>query len=102
MYAILRLNSFDSDKLAASSERLEEFDKVHAAQPGYIGSVVVDLGAGRRFALNLWESEQRSAAALSTLGPEVARLLAPLMSSPSELIGVGTVISSDLVPSTHP
>ena len=70
MYAILRLNSFDPDKLATSSERLEEFDKVHAAQPGYVGSVVVDLGAGRRFALNLWESEQRSSAALSTLGPE--------------------------------
>jgi len=100
MYAMLRLNSFDRDKLAASGERLEEFDKVHAAQPGYVGSVVVDPGDGRRFALNLWESEEHSAAALSVLGPEVGRLLSPLMSSPSELIGVGTVISSDLAPST--
>jgi hypothetical protein len=62
MYAVLRLNSFDPDKLAASGERLGEFDKVHAAQPGYIGSVVVDLGEGRRFVLNLWESEEHSAA----------------------------------------
>jgi hypothetical protein len=99
MYAVLRLNSFDPDKLAASGERLEEFDKVHAAQPGYIGSVVVDLGKGRRFVLNLWESKEHSAAALSVLGPEVGRLLSPLMSSPSEFIGVGNVISSDLVPS---
>jgi hypothetical protein len=53
MYAVLRLNSFDPAKLAASGERLEEFDRVHAAQPGYVGSVVVDLGESRRFALNL-------------------------------------------------
>ena len=100
MYAVLRLNSFDPAKLAASREQLEEFDRVHAAQPGYVGSVVVDLGESRRFALNLWESEQHSAAALSVLGPEVQRLLVPLLSSRSELIGVGNVISSDLAPST--
>jgi len=100
MYAVLRLNSFDPAKLAASREELEEFDRVHAAQPGYVGSVVVDLGESRRFALNLWESEQHSAAAFSVLGPEVQRLLVPLLSSPSKLIGVGTVISSDLAPST--
>jgi hypothetical protein len=99
MYAVLWLNSFDPDKLAASGERLEEFDKLHAAQPGYIGSVVVDLGEGRRFVLNLWESKEHSAAALSVLGPEVGRLQSPLMSSPSQFIGVGNVISSDLVPS---
>jgi hypothetical protein len=36
---------------------------------------------------------------LSVLGPEVGRLLSPLMSCASEFIGVGNVISSDLVPS---
>jgi hypothetical protein len=100
MYAVLRLNSFDPAKLAASGEKLEEFDRVHAAQPGYVGSVVVDLGESRRFVLNLWESEQHSTSALSVLGSEVQRLLVPLLSSPSELIGVGTVLSSDLAPST--
>jgi hypothetical protein len=97
MYAVLRLNSFDPAKLAVSADLLEEFDKIHAAQPGYVGSVVVDLGAGRRFALNLWESEQHSAAALGVLGPEVGRLLGPLMAAPSQLIGVGRVLTSDLV-----
>lgn len=101
MYAVLRLNSFDPHKLATERERLEEFDKVHAAQPGYVGSVVVDLGQGRRCVLNLWETEEHSKAALSVLAPEVGRLLNPLMSSPSELIGAGTVISSDLHVSTH-
>lgn len=99
MYAVLRLNSFDEGKLAGASEKLDAFDEIHSAQPGYVGSVVVDLGGGRRFALNLWESEEHSTAALSVLGPEVGRLLGPLMSGPSELIGVGTVISSDLMPS---
>jgi hypothetical protein len=50
--------------------------------------------------LNLWESEEDSAAALSVVGPEVGRLLEPLMSHPSELVGAGTVISTDLVPSS--
>ncbi len=98
MYAVLRINTFDPNKLAESSDKLEEFDQVHSAQAGYVGSIVVELGVGRRFALNLWESEVHSAAALAVLGPEVGRLLGPLMSGPSELLGVGTVISSDLAP----
>jgi len=99
MYAVARLNSFDPNKLAASGDGLEQFDQTHRAQPGYVGTVVVDLQAGRRLVLNLWESEEHSSAALSFLGPEVGRVLNPLMSDPSELIGVGTVIFTDLVPS---
>jgi hypothetical protein len=38
-----RVELLRPDKLAASGQRLEVFDKVHAAQPGYIGSVLVDL-----------------------------------------------------------
>lgn len=71
------------------------------AEPSsYVGSVVVDIGGGRYFALNLWESAEHSAAALLVLGPEIGRLLGPLTAKPSELIGAGTVISSDLAPST--
>ena len=99
MYAIVRLNSFDPVKLDASPA-LEQFDQIHRRQPGYVGSIVVDLQAGRRLVLNLWESEEHSAAALSVVGPEVDRLLEPLMSHPSELIGAGTVLSTDLTPSS--
>jgi hypothetical protein len=99
MYAVVRLNSFDPIKLAASPA-LEQFDQIHRAQPGYVGTIVVDLQAGRRLVLNLWESEEHSTAALSIVGPEVGRLLEPLMTHPSELVGAGTVISTDLVPST--
>ena len=98
MFAIVRLNSFDQIKLAASPA-LEQFDQIHRTQPGYVGTIVVDLQAGRRLMLNLWESEEYSAAALSVLGPEVGRLLEPLMSHPSELVSAGPVISTDLVAS---
>ncbi|GAB2635146.1 hypothetical protein [Kribbella swartbergensis] len=96
MYAVLRLNSFDQDKLAVSSAQVEEFDRIHAAQPGYEGSIVVDLGAGRRFMINLWHSEEDSKAAFSRLVPEVDRLLTPLMAAPSEFVGAGPVSSLDL------
>ncbi len=99
MYAVVRVNSFDSDKLAASAGSLEQFEKAHSAQPGYVGTVVVDLQASRRLVVNLWESQQHSTAALSVLGPDVGRLLNPLMSNPSDLVGVGTVIYTDLIPS---
>src|SRR5215813_7383194 len=98
MYAIARLNSFEPDKLADSADSLQQFDEAHAAQPGYLGSIVIDLHHGRRLVLNLWQSEAHSAAALSTLGPEVRRPLGPLMSKPSELLGAGTVVSTDLIP----
>ena len=43
--------------------------------------------------------QAHSAAALSVLGPEAARVLKPLMSKPSEVIATGRVISADLIPS---
>jgi hypothetical protein len=81
MYAVLRLNSFDPDKLATAADRLAEFDGVHAPP---VGSVVVDLGAGRRFALNLWESEQaqRGCAARARAGGWTATRSADVGSLP--------------------
>ncbi|HKU11103.1 MAG TPA: hypothetical protein VJQ61_07730 [Sinomonas sp.] len=95
MYAVARVNSFDETKLAQAGESLREFDELHAAQPGFLGSITADLGGGRRLVLNVWRSPEDAEAGLSVLGPEVGRLLAPLMSAPSELIGNGTIISSD-------
>jgi hypothetical protein len=57
MYAVVRLNSFEANKLAGSADSLKQFDQAHAAQPGYVGSIVVDLQDGRRLVLNLWDSE---------------------------------------------
>jgi hypothetical protein len=99
MYAVVRLNTFEPNKLAGSADSLRQFDEAHAAQPGYAGNIVVDLQDGRRLVINLWGSEAHSAAALSVLGPEAARILSPLMSKPSELLAAGPVISIDLTPS---
>ncbi len=93
MYAVLRINPYDEEKVAASAHRLEEFDRIHAAQPGFAGSVVVDLSGGRRFVVNLWESEEHGRAALARLRPEVDRLVLPLLSAPSEFVGAGPVIA---------
>lgn len=96
MYAVLRINTFDPTKMEAAGESLAEFDRLHSSQPGYVGSVVVDLGGNRRFALNLWESLDASRAAFGALVPEVDRLLGPLMGAESEYLGSGSVLSSDL------
>lgn len=77
MYAVVRLNPFEANKLANSADSLKQFDQAHAAQPGYVGSIVVDLQGGRRLVLNLWDSEAHSATALSVLGPEAARSSTP-------------------------
>lgn len=99
MYAVLRINTFDTAKLAASTAQLEEFDRIHASQPGYAGNITVDLGGGRRMVVNLWKSEEDGQAAFAHLRPEVDRLLTPLMSAASEFLGAGPVVAVDL-PST--
>ena len=99
MYAVARLNSFDPEKLAAASDAVDQFDRARRTQPGYVGTVIIDLQAGRRLVLNRWDSAEHSAAALSALGPPVGPVLNPLMSDPSELIGVDTVTCTDLIPS---
>lgn len=94
MQAVLRVNSFDPGKLASADRQLDEFDKIHARQPGFLGSMTVDLGEGRRFVLNLWNSEDDRLAGLTALGPAVERLVNPLLAEPSRLTGVGPVSSA--------
>lgn len=96
MQAVVRQGSYDPDALAASGELMEEFERVHAAQPGYAGNVVVDLGDGERILVTLWDSEQHAAEARPVLGPVVQTLLGPLERAPSQLLGAGPVIRSDL------
>jgi hypothetical protein len=91
MFAIARINSFDQDKLNGAKAELDEFARRHAGQPGYAGSLTVALDDGRHLTVNLWHSEQQAAAALSTLASEVRRVLEPLMTSPSKLLGTGPV-----------
>ena len=71
MYAVVRLNSFDPINLAGSAA-LEQFDQIHRTQPGYVGTIVVDLQAGRRLVLNLWESERTARQRYRSWGPKGA------------------------------
>jgi hypothetical protein len=96
MYAIVRINTFDESKSREATTDLNRFQQRHAAQSGYAGSLTVDLGGGRRLVVNLWETEHDATAGLSALRPEVERVLQPLMAAPSQLIGVGAVVATDL------
>ena len=71
MFAIVRLNSFDPIKLAASPA-LEQFDRIHRSQPGYVGTIVVDLQAGRRLVLNLWRVRITARQRCQSWGPRSA------------------------------
>jgi hypothetical protein len=45
---LARIDSFDEHKLAAATAELRELARLHASQPGYTGSVTVQLGEGRQ------------------------------------------------------
>jgi len=95
MYAIVRQYAYDAAKHAAVGQALSDAQALHAGQPGYAGSVVIDDGQ-RMTAVNLWETEEAAAAGRSAIGEQVQRLLEPPMAGASELIAVGEVVASDL------
>lgn len=95
MYAILRQYTYDPAKLSEADEALAAVQGLHQAQPGYAGSIVVD--DGQRFtAVNLWQTEHDAAAGRGAIGAQVRRLLEPVMTTPSQLLGAGEVVASDL------
>ena len=96
MYAVVREASYDSKKRADSSEQIEEFARIRAQQPGYLGAVTVDTGNGRTLSVVLWESKEQQEAAGAKLTPEAERLMGPLWTTPARIIGSGNVVYDDL------
>jgi hypothetical protein len=96
MYAIVRDNAYDTTKLAEGQAQLAEFQVLHSQQPGYRGSLTVDIGNGRHIIVNLWEGEEYAGSALPVMVPIVQRLVEPLLSKPSQLIGTGLVVMNDI------
>ncbi len=97
MYAVVRELRYDAAKLSGASGQLEEFQRLHASQPGYIGSLSVEAGQGRRVVVNLWQSEAQAFAGRAALEPAVRRLVEPLLAAPAQLLGAGPVVDNDLV-----
>ena len=97
MYGIVRESTYDPDALARGKHRIDEFQALHANQPGYAGTVVVELSPGRWLTVNLWNREEDARAAFPVMVPVVQRLLEPMMTQPSELIGAGRVVLTDIM-----
>lgn len=102
-YAVVRRNRFsrsadiaDDGPVVAAEGDLEEFGRIHAAQPGYHGNLALDAGDGSQLILTIWASAQHAAEARVALGPAVQRLLSPGMAEPSELLAAGEVTSTDI------
>jgi len=79
-----------------SAKEMAEFNAHHAAQPGYNGNIVIDLSNGHMLIVTLWETEKQAHVARIALEPEIQRLLVPLMTRPSQLVGAGPVVVADL------
>lgn len=94
-YAVVRRTHYDPATIAESAA-LAEFQRIHAAQPGYQGSVLIDAGEGARVTVTLWQSQQHAAAGRAALEPTIRRLLDPLMTEPAELVALGPLLSGDL------
>ena len=92
MHAILREATYATDTPVHESREFKEFQALHARQPGYVGSYVIDAGDGRLFTVTLWESPTHAAAARAVLEPVVRRVLHPLMNAPSRLLATGPVV----------
>jgi hypothetical protein len=96
MFATVREGTYDPEQLGQGQPQLEEFAALRARQPGDAGSLTVDAGGGRTFTLALWESEAQAAAARAVLEPEAQRLMGPLWTVPTRVLGRGAVLRTDL------
>ena|ERR1051326_979793 len=96
MYAIVRDSQFDPRKFGQGREQLDRFQSLHAGQPGYAGTLLVDAGDGRVLIVTMWEDEQLAIAGRDVLGPQVQQLLGPLMTRESRIVGYGPVLATDL------
>ena len=92
MYAVIREGAFQGATGGQPDAARAAFAALRARQPGFAGSLTVDLGAGKRAIVTLWEDERASVAARGTLEPEAAKLAG----GPSRVVYQGEVVADDL------
>jgi hypothetical protein len=74
------------------SESLRKFNEVHWQQPGFLGSLSVEIDHGEAVIVNFWSDRQSAEAALPRMVPVVERVLEPIFASESQLLGSGGVM----------
>ncbi len=97
MYVVVRELRYDPAKLSSAAGQLAEFQQLHASQPGYLGSLTVEAGLGRRIVVNVWQTEAQAFAGREALEPAVRRLIEPLLTAPAALLGAGPLLDNDLI-----
>jgi heme-degrading monooxygenase HmoA len=95
MCAIVRRYACDPAAITSAGQALAAAQELQTTQPGYAGSIVVDDGQ-HFIAVNLWQSEHDAVAGRAAIGMQVQRLLEPLTATPSQLLGAGEVVATDL------
>lgn len=96
MHAVVRETRYAPGQPIYETEEFQEFQREHAKLPGYKGTVVVDVGAGRFVTMTLWESADEMKAAQGAMDAVVGRTINPLMTTPAKLVGTGPVVVDDL------
>lgn len=96
MYTVVRETTYPADKPLAERPEFKAFQDAHAAQAGYRGTIVTHLGNGRHVTLTLWDTAEHMNAARDAIGPAVKRLIEPIMSAPTQLVGTGEVAYTDI------
>jgi hypothetical protein len=96
VYAIVRKNTYDPAKLDSGREQLAKFDELHAQQPGFRGTITVDVGDTSKVLINLWDSREAAKAGLTQMRPLAESLLQPLLPTESVLIGEGNVVDEEV------
>jgi len=92
VYAIVRKNTYDPVKLDRGREEMAKFDELHAEQPGFRGTITIDVGQNSHVLINLWDSREAAQAGLTQMRPVAAQLVQPLLATESVLIGEGDVV----------
>jgi hypothetical protein len=99
MYAIVRKNTYDPVQLERGRDQLARFDELHARQPGFRGTITIDVGQNSNVLINLWDSREAAKAGLEQMRPIVGELMEPLLAAESVLIGEGTVLETGVLAS---
>jgi hypothetical protein len=92
VYAIVRKSTYDPVKLDRGRKEMAKFDELHARQPGFRGTITIDVGQNTKVLINVWDSREAAKAGLTQIGPLVEHLVQPLLAADSVLIGEGDVV----------